>query len=188
MGYALALGGVSFDRKTEPATRPTNAGKINMNVHPWTLPMVPSKRKETALAAQQHTPLTLVAETGNRFLSINEPTIAKTVPTSSAGKNDWDKIAYPKPSVLPKLRCSTRAYRNTPPIVRTAPVGKTQFHALISLSISLTPLTTELSINPSAEAPPSEHLAARFPKPGYHAAPQKPSAIDRFKAVSAVAF
>jgi hypothetical protein len=146
VGYALALGGVSFDRKTEPATRPTNAGKINMNVHPWTLPMVPSKRKETALAAQQHTPLTLVAETGNRFLSINEPTIAKTVPTSSAGKNDWDKIAYPKPSVLPKLRCSTRAYRNTPPIVRTAPVGKTQFHALISLSISLTPLTTELSI------------------------------------------
>jgi hypothetical protein len=137
VGYVPELCRISFDRKTEPATKPTKAGKINVNVQPWTLPVVTNKRKETPLAAQQSTPLALVSATGNRFLSINEPTIANTVPRSSAGKKDWDKIAYPKPSVLPKLRCSTRAYRNTPPTVRIAPVGKTQFHAFISSNIPL---------------------------------------------------
>jgi hypothetical protein len=138
VGYVSELCRVSFDRKTEPATKPTKAGKINVNVQPWTFPVVTSKRKETPLAAKQSTPLALVSATGNRFLSINEPTIDNTAPKSSAGKNDSDKIAYPKPSVLPKLRCSTRAYRNTPPIVRIAPVGKTQFHAFISSNIFLT--------------------------------------------------
>jgi hypothetical protein len=148
VSYVPELCGVSFDRKIEPATKPTNAGKINVNVQPWTLPVVTSKRKETPLAAQQSNPLVLDSVTGNRFLSINEPAIANTVPKSSARKNDPDKISYPKPSVLPKLRCSTRAHRNTPPTVRIAPVAKTQFHAFISSNIPLRFLNLELSINP----------------------------------------
>ena len=98
-----------MDSKTVPATNPTNAGKINVNVHPWTLPVVNSRRKEIPLIAQQSIPLTLVWLTGNRLLSINEPIIANTVPKSSAGKKDSDKIEYHQPCMLPKLRCSTKA-------------------------------------------------------------------------------
>jgi hypothetical protein len=106
MGYALGRG-VNFDSKTAPAMNPTNAGKINVNVHPCTFPVVTSRRKEIPLTVQQSIPLALDWVTGNRFLSMNEPIIANPVPRSSAGKKDWDKIEYPQPSVL--LRCSTKA-------------------------------------------------------------------------------
>jgi hypothetical protein len=108
MGYALGRG-ANFDSKTAPATNPTNVGKINVNVHPCTFPVVASRRKEIPLTVQQSIPLALEWVTGNRFLSINEPTIANTVPMSSAGKKDCDKIEYPQLSVLLKLRCSTKA-------------------------------------------------------------------------------
>jgi hypothetical protein len=45
------------------------------------------------------------------------------------------------------------------------------------------PKTTPQGVGRLAETPTSQHLAARFPKPGYHAAPQKRSAIDRFETV-----
>jgi hypothetical protein len=86
--YVAELRGTSFDRKTVPVTKPTKAGKINMKVQPWTFPVVISRRKETALAAQQSTPLGLVWTTGSCSLSINEPTIANKAPSSSDGKID----------------------------------------------------------------------------------------------------
>jgi hypothetical protein len=88
---------------------PTSEGKINVNVQPWTLPVVTSRRREIPLTAQQSIPLALVWVTGNRFLSMKEPAIANTVPKSSAGKKDCDKIEYRQSCVLPKLRCSTNA-------------------------------------------------------------------------------
>jgi hypothetical protein len=91
MGYAMGCG-VNFDSKTAPETNPTNAGKINANVHPCTFPVVTSSRKEMPLTAQQSIPLALDWVTGNCFLSINEPTIANTVPRTSAGKKDLDRI------------------------------------------------------------------------------------------------
>jgi hypothetical protein len=91
MGYALGCG-VNFDSKTAPAMNPTNAGKINANVHPCTLPVVTRRRKEMPLTVQQSIPLALDWVTVNRFLSTKEPTIANTVPRTSAGKKDLDRI------------------------------------------------------------------------------------------------
>ena len=127
--YARRLS-VSLERKTAPVTKPANAGKINANVQPWTLPMEFSSQTEMPLVSQQSAPLTLVWATSNRCLSKNEPTIASTVPTSSEGINTLDSTANSQSCEFSKLCLSNRAYRNTPPMLKIAPIGNTHLNSL----------------------------------------------------------
>lgn len=99
-GYPITRELVSFHRKTEPATKPTNVGNINVAVQRWTLPVVANRTKEIPLAAQQSTPLALAWAMRSRFLSINEPTIANNEPSKSAGKKDSARTAYSQSCVL----------------------------------------------------------------------------------------
>jgi hypothetical protein len=123
--YCAGSASVPFDSSTAPVTREANAGKIHANVQEWTLPIETSSANKMPLVIQQSTPRIRAWAMGNRRLSKNEPTITNAMPTSSMEIADRAQTC-----VFSKLCLPNKAYRNTPPALRIAPIGNAHLDTL----------------------------------------------------------